>query len=47
MNLPDGKTCGDCVHGVKCCAMFGHVPTDKYCDWFPRKFKQRDSVVLY
>lgn len=28
MNLPEGKTCGDCVHTHRCKAMFGHVETD-------------------
>jgi hypothetical protein len=38
MNLPPGTTCGDCRHITRCGAIFGHVPTDTYCDWFPRKF---------
>lgn len=38
MELPTGKTCGDCVSERRCCMMFGHVPTDTYCDWFPRRF---------
>lgn len=38
MNLPEGKTCGDCVFVDRCVAIFGHTPEDKYCDWFPRKF---------
>lgn len=32
MELPSGKTCGDCVHIKKCSAMFGHKPKDTYCD---------------
>ena len=42
MDLPDGKTCGDCVHIKRCKAIFGHTETDTVCDWFPRKFRQRD-----
>lgn len=38
MQLPEGKTCGDCVHIHRCKAMFGHVETDTSCDWFPRRF---------
>ena len=38
MDLPDGKTCGDCVHIARCKAMFGHTETDTTCDWFPRRF---------
>lgn len=40
MELPTGKTCGDCVHERRCCLMFGHTPTDTYCDWFPRRFRE-------
>jgi len=38
MDLPDGKTCGDCVHIERCKAIFGHIEADKYCDWFPIRF---------
>jgi hypothetical protein len=41
MELPAGKTCGDCVHEHRCCLMFGHTPTDTYCDWFPRRFREK------
>lgn len=39
MALPKGLTCGDCVHIARCQSIFGHVPEDTYCDWFPRKFR--------
>jgi hypothetical protein len=39
MALPEGKTCGHCVHEYRCCTMFGHKPQDTYCDWFPRRFR--------
>jgi hypothetical protein len=38
MQLPAGKTCGDCVHIKRCKAIFGHVESDTSCDWFPRRF---------
>lgn len=41
MGLPDGKTCGDCVHEYRCCLIFGHTQTDTYCDWFPRKYQDK------
>jgi len=44
MALPAGKTCGDCVHEKRCCSMFGHTPTDTYCDWFPRLFHERATT---
>ena len=41
MILPAGKTCDDCVHLMRCEAIFGHVPADTVCDWFPRRFRER------
>lgn len=41
MDLPAGKTCGDCVHCGRCTAIFGHIPADEACDWSPSRFRQR------
>jgi hypothetical protein len=41
MELPIGKTCGDCEQMARCRAIFGHVGTDTSCDWFPRRFLQK------
>lgn len=40
MRLPPGKTCGDCAHVRRCVAMFGHVPADTACDFYPSRFRQ-------
>jgi len=40
MNLPEGMTCGDCVHCRRCTSMFGHIPTDESCDWSPSRFRE-------
>ncbi|MNG10478.1 hypothetical protein D3C85_566270 [compost metagenome] len=40
MNLPEGKTCGDCVHARRCTMMFGHIPADEVCDWAPSRFTE-------
>ncbi|AZE10200.1 hypothetical protein C4K10_1910 [Pseudomonas chlororaphis subsp. aureofaciens] len=40
MNLPEGKTCGDCVHCRRCTLMFGHIPADEACDWSPSRFRE-------
>lgn len=40
MQLPGGKTCGDCVHCERCCAIFGHAPTDTSCDWWPSRYRE-------
>lgn len=46
MDLPEGKTCGDCVHCRRCTLMFGHIPADEVCDWFPSRFTEsRKSTV--
>lgn len=39
MNLPEGKTCGDCVHCRRCTIMFGHIPANEVCDWAPSRFR--------
>lgn len=43
MELPSGKTCGHCVHERRCCAIYGHTPSDTYCDWFPRRFAEKPA----
>lgn len=43
MELPAGKTCGHCVHERRCCTIFGHEPSDTYCDWFPRRFREKPA----
>lgn len=40
MDLPEGKTCGDCVHCGRCTSIFGHIPADESCDWSPSRFRQ-------
>lgn len=41
MELPEGKTCNDCVHCKRCCAIFGHIPADEVCDWHPSRFREK------
>jgi hypothetical protein len=41
MNLPEGKTCADCVSCRRCTLMFGHIPADESCDWSPSRFLER------
>jgi len=38
INLPTGKTCGDCYHFNQCNSMFGHIALDERCDWLPSRF---------
>ena len=43
MDLPPGKTCGDCVHCRRCMLMFGHIPEDESCDWYPVRFQEKED----
>ncbi len=38
MRLPDGKTCGDCVHVEKCVAMCGARRENTSCGFEPVRF---------
>ena len=44
MNLPEGKTCADCVHCRRCTLMFGHIPEDEVCDWSPSRFHPQPAA---
>lgn len=46
MNLPNGKTCADCQHCYRCTKMFGHIPSDEVCDWYPSRFAARLLVTV-
>ena len=39
MNLPDGKTCGDCDHIEFCRALFKQQIDDEKCDFSPSRFR--------
>lgn len=41
MRLPEGKTCGDCAHIVRCKMIFGVKPENTVCDFFPKRFHLR------
>ena len=41
MELPEGKTCADCVHCRRCCMIFGHIPADEVCGWLPSRFRPK------
>ena len=41
MNLPPGKTCGDCQFYRFCNGYFGCPETNVKCDWAPSRFKVR------
>ena len=44
MDLPEGKTCGDCTHCRRCTLIFGHIPADESCDWYPSRFTEKKQV---
>jgi hypothetical protein len=41
MELPTGKTCGDCRSLSRCAAFVGRKGTETSCDWFPRHFIEK------
>lgn len=41
MELPQGKTCGDCVNFRHCQAFYAHQADDTYCDFYPRRYRER------
>jgi hypothetical protein len=45
MDLPLGKTCGDCVHRNRCISMYGADEAQTHCGFFPRRF--REAPKLY
>ena len=44
MKLPEGKTCGGCNHYNRCFWLFDCVPGSTVCDFFPRRFVQKQKV---
>ena len=40
MELPPGKTCGDCRGHEKCSMFFRCPPERTCCDFFPRRFRE-------
>lgn len=43
MDLPEGKTCGDCKHFYRCFKIYGHIAEDESCDWAPSRFSQKEK----
>lgn len=41
MNLPPGRTCADCMHTERCVSLFGAIPQDETCDFFPVRYMER------
>lgn len=43
MDLPEGKTCADCMHLEKCVTMFHGNPGSKMCGFEPIRFRVREA----
>jgi hypothetical protein len=43
MNLPAGRTCGDCNQFQHCAALLSRIKDDEVCDWYPSRFVERIS----
>lgn len=39
MELAPGVTCADCVHVKRCCSIFGQIPEDESCQFYPSRFR--------
>lgn len=46
MDLPTGKTCGDCINCRLCCSVYGHTITDTYCDWSQSRFVDKSTTPV-
>ena len=44
MSLPQGKTCGDCVHFERCKWLISAEKTWTNCDFYPNKFIEKKAV---
>lgn len=43
MDLPDGKTCSDCMHFKRTCEwLISCEPTRTRCDWYPIRFAAKE-----
>jgi len=42
-DLPEGKTCFDCVNFHKCYGKFAVESQDKTCDLFPNRFHDKND----
>jgi len=43
MDLPEGKTCKDCVHFDRCHMLFQVKGSNTWCDFSPIKFVEADN----
>lgn len=45
MASAEGVTCADCKHTERCCVIFGQLPEDESCHFFPVRFWARVPVT--
>lgn len=45
MELPTGKTCGDCRSFPRCKGFLGLTGKETSCDWFPRVFREPNKLI--
>lgn len=47
MVLPDGKTCGDCVHWKRCSNLIDDLDlTNTECDFAPSRFREKIKCYI-
>lgn len=44
MLLPDGHSCSQCYHHLRCTGFLGQKSTDTKCQFFPSKFSYRPGL---
>ena len=42
--LPEGKSCGQCMHYGGCVKLFGCASDNRMCDWHPSRFNDAPKV---
>lgn len=46
MELPEGMTCGQCVHVYRCSSIFGCNPESTVCDFYPIRFQYHSPAGI-
>ncbi len=46
MDLPDGKTCADCIYVVRCTTMYGAKPENKFCGFELVRFRLNKDLEV-
>ena len=45
MNIPEGKTCGNCFHLKRCVSLYGVKAESITCGWTPSRYQEKVQVT--